>query len=218
MLRSNLATRPFYNERAVRIGIGVVVAIAAALTAFNVAQILTLSDRNAAFVTRAETAEARAAELRAQARATRDKLDKDDVSVVQAQAREANLLIERRAFSWTDLFNRFEETLPAEVRLVAVTPQVDIDGRMLVAATVVSRRIEDLDAFIERLELTGTFRDVLPRQDEQQDDGMLRSVIQGYYAPEAVVRAAVQPAPTSDSSGGTGNRTPTAPSAPGGLP
>src|SRR5687768_13581074 len=88
MLRTNLATRPFYNERAVRIGIGVVVVIAAALTAFNVAQVLTLSDRNATFVTRAESAEARAAELRAQARATRDKLDKDDVSVVQAQARE----------------------------------------------------------------------------------------------------------------------------------
>ena len=46
----------------------------------------------------------------------------------QAAAREANQLIDRRAFSWTDLFNRFEETLPADVRIVAVTPQVDTRG------------------------------------------------------------------------------------------
>ena len=45
-------------------------------------------------------------------------------------------IIEQRAFSWTDLFNRFEETLPADVRIVAVQPQIDKDERMLVAVTV----------------------------------------------------------------------------------
>ncbi|HXG89123.1 MAG TPA: hypothetical protein VNJ02_12370 [Vicinamibacterales bacterium] len=184
MLRTNLSTRPFYNERAVRVAIGTLIVIVSALTLFNAAQIFTLNDRNAAFATRAETAEGQAQALREQARITRDTLDKAEVGVVQAAAREANLLIERRAFSWTDLFNRFEQTLPADVRVAAIEPQIDNDGRMLIAATVVSRRVEDVDTFIDELEATGAFRAVLARQEAFQDDGTLRSTLQGYYGPE----------------------------------
>ena len=82
------------------------------------------------------------------------RINRDQLAAVQAAAREANQLIDRRAFSWTDLFNRFEETLPGDVRIAAVPPQVDPQGRMLVAVTVISRRVEDLDGFIEALEKT----------------------------------------------------------------
>ena len=121
---------------------------------------------------------------------------------MQVAAQEANRLIDRRAFSWTDLFNQFEQTLPPEVRISTVTPQVDPAGRMIVAVTVVSRRVEDLDKFIDALEKTGAFQSVLSRQEEAQEDGTLRSVIQGYYsasvAPKAeAATAPAQPAPAS---------------------
>jgi hypothetical protein len=199
MLRTNLATRPFYNDRAVRAGIAAAVAAIALLTAFNAARILTLNQRNNELATRVASAEGRARSLRDQAAATRKTLDQKEVSTVQAAAREANLLIERRAFSWTDLFNRFEETLPADVRIAAVQPQLDEQGRMLVAVTVISRRVEDLDRFIEQLEHTQAFRGVLSRLEVSEEDGTLRSVIQGYYGPAA--QATVGPAPASDSTG-----------------
>jgi hypothetical protein len=211
MLRTNLATRPFYNERAVRLGIAVAVVLVAGLTAFNGAQIITLGARNNDLAARAEAAEGRARQLRADAAAIRKTLDQGDVTVVQAAAREANLLIERRAFSWTDLFNRFEETLPDDVRIAAVQPQVDENGRMLVAVTVISRRTEDLDEFIDRLEKTGAFRGVLPRQEIAQDDGTIRSVIQGYYGPEDAAPAGVTPDPPNPGNESAGNATPPAP-------
>ena len=189
MLRTNLATRPFYNERAVRLALAAGVLAVAGLTAFNAAQLLTLSQRNSDLVARVSAAEARSRSLREQASALRKTVDQGDIAAVQAAAREANLLIERRAFSWTDLFNRFEETLPADVRIVAVQPQIDEQGRMLVAVTVVSKRVEDLDTFIENLERTQAFRGVLSRQDVSDDDGSLRSVLQGYYGPEGAVAA-----------------------------
>lgn len=208
MLRTNLATRPFYNDRAVRVGIAAGVVIVAALTAFNAARIFTLNGRNAELVTRAEAAESRASELRQQAMQIRQTLDADDVALLQAAAREANLLIERRAFSWTDLFNRFEETLPADVRVASVQPQVDTEGRMLVVATVYSRRIEDLDEFIEQLQLTRAFSGVLSRQDDLEEDGTLRSVIQGYYNPPAAAAAAVPASAPGASGGSPANATP----------
>jgi hypothetical protein len=218
MLRLNLSTRPFYNERGVMVGLGVVVLLTAALTTFNVAQILSLNSRNSELVARVQAAEAKAADLRAQAQAIRQTMNREEVTEVQADAREANRLIERRVFSWTDLFNRFEETVPPDVRVLAVAPQVDNSGRMLVAITVIARRSEDRDLFIERLEDTGAFTGVLPRADAALEDGTLRSVLQGYYVQTAPGEAAVSSPAASDSSGEAGNTSPpdTAPAAAGG--
>ena len=214
MLRTNLATRPFYNDQAVRFAIGVGFAVIAALTLFNMARIVTLNGRNAELVASGEAAESRANALREQARKVRETLDSSDAALIQASAREANMLIERRAFSWTELFNRLEETLPADVRVGAVQPQIDNTGRMLIVATVYSRRIEDLDHFIAQLEGTSAFSKILSRQDDREEDGTLRSVIQGYYHPE---RAAKPASPASDSQEAPAtNRAPSAPGPPGG--
>jgi hypothetical protein len=205
VLRTNLATRPFYNERPIRLGILAAVIAAAAWTAFNATQVMTLTQRNAELTARAETAEARAGDLRNRAGVTQKALDQGEVAVVQASAREANLLIDRRAFSWTDLLNRFEETLPADVRIASVQPQQDADGRLLIAATVVSRRVEDLDQFIENLEKTGVFSGVLPRGEVPEDDGTLRTMIQGFYNPARPAPAApatADPAARTNQSGG----------------
>ena len=193
MLRTNLSTRPFYNERVVLGVIAALVFLTVALAAFNAAQILSLTSRNGELVGRAEAAESKATDLRAQARKTQLALNKEEVAAVHAAAREANELIDRRAFSWTTLFNQFEETLPPDVRIVMVTPQVDSAGRMLVAVTTIARRADDLDAFMDRLNETGSFSGVILRTDETLEDGSTRAVLQGYYSP------VVRPAQTSSS-------------------
>ncbi len=201
MLRANLATEPFYNTRLVRLCVAVVAVAAAALTAYNGVVVWQLRARSVEQGRMAGQNEAEARELRDKARLTRQSIDRAQLELVQLAAREANELIDRRAFSWTDLFNRFEDTLPADVRISAVQPQVDRDGRMLVAVTVVSRRVEDLDEFIEALEKTGAFHEMLSRQETAEDDGTLRSVIQGFYGPPA--GAAVPAPPTSKPEGGS---------------
>lgn len=210
MLRTNLATRPFYNDRAVRLGLGVAVVVVTALTVFNVLEVLSLNARNREVEARIGLAEQQTARYRQQAREIGAAMNTADITAVQAAAREANLLIEQRAFSWTDLFNRFESTLPADVRITAVEPQIDRDGRLLVAATVVSRDVEDLNEFMDRLEATGGFRDVISRQDSLMEDGTLRSVVQGYYDPVPATAPSPEGAPPT---GANGNTPPAAPAA-----
>ena len=91
MLRTNLSTRPFYNDRIVRLGVAAGVVVVAALTAFNIAQIFTLNRQNGELVARAEAAEARAQASRDQARQIRQTLDANEVATMQAAATEANL-------------------------------------------------------------------------------------------------------------------------------
>jgi hypothetical protein len=211
MLRTNLATRPFYNERAVRVGIGAAVVLVAGLTAFNLVTILSLNTKNAEMAARAESAEAQTTQHQVQARTITQALNTGTVSVVQQAAQEANQLIDQRVFSWTDLFNRFENTLPENVRVSAVQPQIDRDGRMLLAVTVIARRVEDLNEFMDQLELSGGVRDVIARQDEILEDGTLRALIQGYYVPPAASTPAADPPAASESLETATNASPGAP-------
>ena len=80
-------------------------------------------------------------------------------------ARQANDLIDRRTFSWTELFNQFETTLPDEVRITAVRPSVDREKGIVLRVNVVARGVEDVDEFMENLDATGAFPDVRPAED-----------------------------------------------------
>jgi hypothetical protein len=191
MLTGNLATRPFYNERLVRGVLIVALAAAAAWTAVNATTIISLSQQSAMLSDRVRSEGLRAAAARTEADRVRSGLDARQLTNVSRAATEANQLILQRAFSWTELFNQFEATLPPDVRLVQVQPQTDNAGRLMVSLTVISRRIEDLDTFIGKLEATGTFRGVLSRSDEALEDGTIESNLQGYYQHEA------NPAPPS---------------------
>ena len=64
MLRGNLSTRPFYNERAVALGLILFGLLVAVMTAVNVGRLVALSSRHAELRARTETAARRAADRR----------------------------------------------------------------------------------------------------------------------------------------------------------
>lgn len=183
MLKTNLATRPFYNLRAVRVLLGVVAVLVLALTLFNVVRLVRLTASQYTLGARAADAEREAADLRADAARIRSQIDPQELQVVADAAREANTIIDQRAFSWTDLLTQFEATLPPDVRITTVQPRLDKGSEFIVAIGVEARRSEDLDAFIEALETEGGFRNVLSIQEQTSDAGLIQALVQGSYAP-----------------------------------
>lgn len=183
MLRNNLSTRPFYNERAVRTGLGLLGVLAIALTLFNIFQIVRLQQQSRDSREAIARNDAQSRELRDKAQDIRRSIDRVKLDAVQTAAQEANALIDRRTFSWTELLNYFQSTLPPDVRIAGVRPQTDTEGRRLVQISVFSRRAEDLEEFMDALEKTGAFSGVLPRSEAPEDNGTLRSELQAYYAP-----------------------------------
>ncbi len=181
MLRTNLSTHPFYNVRAVQIALGAAAALAVAVSAFNAIQITRLSVSQRTLGARATAAESEAARLRGTAAAVRAQINPRDLETVAGAAREANAIIDRRAFSWTELLAQFESTLPPDVRIMSVQPQLDEAGTFVVTVTVQARRVEDLDAFIEALETRSTFRNVLARQEETSTEGLIEAIVEGTY-------------------------------------
>jgi hypothetical protein len=182
MLRTNLSTRPFYNVRAVKAVLGALVVIAGLATLFNVEEVIRLAATQRSVGARAAQAEAEAARLRAEAARIRSQIDAKELGVVAAAAREANVIIDRRVFSWTGLLAHFEATLPPDARITAIQPRVETDGRMVVGVAVEARRVDDVDAFIEALEKTGAFRDVLAVEGQTAEDGIYEAIVEGTYA------------------------------------
>ena len=189
MLRTNFATRPFYNERAAQLVLGVLALVVFALTLANAVEYSQLSDSESRLGSSAAESEREAARLRAEATAIRTRIDPRDLETVVVAAREANDIIDQRAFSWTALFGRLESTLPADVRVKAVQPRLD-KGTFSVTVVAQGRTIQDLADFMDALEATGVFRDVRLVEQSVRND-LLEAVVDGIYlaparmAPEA---------------------------------
>jgi Tfp pilus assembly protein PilN len=196
MLRTNLATRPFYNERAAHAAIALAAVVMLAITVLNVIQILSLSRHNTELSSRIGADDAEAERLTAEAARIRRTVDKDELQLVVGAAQEANVLIDQRTFSWTQLFNEIESTLPPDVMLSSVRPAVK-EGETHVTMGVLGRRAEDIDEFIEKLEATGAFLNVLPAGGDRTEEGLHRVVLESQYTGIAEDEAAAEAAPAA---------------------
>jgi hypothetical protein len=182
MLKSNLSTRPFYNDRLVSLAILAGLVAGLALTAFNVTQILSLTEERSVYTQQIERDRAEAARIRTAADAVQGSVDQQQLRMLAGSTREANGLIDQRTFSWTGFFETVEQTLPLDARLIAVAPRVE-RGNILIAVVVVAKSVGDLQAFTEALQNTGEFYDVLVAADQLNDDGTHTATIQTGYLP-----------------------------------
>ena len=183
MLRTNLATRPFYNDRAVYVVLGVVALLGLAVLASLVLRIVELSGRNTELTRQAEQAELERADLSARTAEVQRAVSPQVLEEVAAAAREANTLIDQRVFSWTQFFNRVETTLPPDVMLTEVRPDISPES-VEVSMLVVGRALEGITGFIDALEESGAFADVLNRSSDLTDEGMYQAVVRGRYLQE----------------------------------
>ena len=180
MLRGNLATRPFYNERVVQLLLMLAGVIVIALTAFNISRILSLSNQNTGLASRVSSERAEAERLRAEAAAIRRGINQAELKTIVTAAQEANMLIDQRTFSWTEFFNHIERTLPPDVMLTEVKPSFQ-ENETIISMAVLGRRAEDVDDFIVKLENTGAFDQVLPKLRDTNEEDLARVLITCVY-------------------------------------
>ena len=182
-LRTNLSTRPFYNERAVQAILGLAAVVVVILTIVNMTRLWSLTGTDRRLVTEAQAAESRTEALRADMARVRSTVDAGHIADVAAQAHEANQAIDRRAFSWTELFNELEVALPHDVRIAGVIPHIDKTGQMIVVLDVQARSVESISQFFDGLEESGAFRNLLSKQERETPDNMIAATLEGIYTP-----------------------------------
>ncbi len=184
MLRTNLSTRPFYNERIVHLLIALAGIIVLAITLFNVVKVVDLSRHNTELSTRigarsdrrrqpaARGGEHPQGHRREGAHGRRGRCARS-----QHADRPADVLV--------DGVLQSSRGHAAAGRHAACRCAPAIDrGATRVSMVVVGRTPEDIDEFIEKLEATGAFDKILPRQTDKTDEGLNRAVLDSVYTPE----------------------------------
>lgn len=198
MLKGNLSTRPFYNDRLVSFVVLVIAIGAIALTAFNATELRALYKQRADFATKIDADTAEAVRLDHQTAALNKTVDPKDMKVLWNGAHEANDLIDKRTFSWTTFLGVIERTLPYGAKVVEVAPKPD-KGVMRMEIVVVCKTSDDLENLVRSMEKTKLFTEVFPSDRNPNDDGTETALIQAVYlaAPAAPPPAAspAKPAP-----------------------
>ena len=190
MLRANLSTRPFYNERAVHAIAAAIGVIVVAVTVWQGVRVVRLSRYNTELKTAIQKHHSEIEVREREAAQIRSGLDQKQLAIVAAQAKEANQLIEQRTFSWTELFNLLEATLPDDVMLVSVRPEFK-DNVTQVNLDLQGKSTEDIQAFWDRLEKTGAFHDVTWSAVNETETGLDKMQMRAVYTPaQAVARPA----------------------------
>lgn len=197
MLRGNLSARPFYNERVVHVALGLVSLVLGVLTIVSLWQFASLTRQQNELSRRIAADEARTATLVREAQEVQRGIDPTRLEATVRATREANTVIDERTFSWTALFNVIERTIPEDVSVRAVSPNVD-RGDLFVTLVLNARRVEPVGQFMDRLEQAGAFADLRSIEEQLQEDGSYNVVCEGRYLGQAAI---VEPATPAAASG-----------------
>ena len=185
MLKGNLSSRPFYNERLVSMVMIGAALVGVVLTIFNVTALSHLYGERAKQQAEEEQSLSEADRVRQSAQKLQQSLDQSNLRTLADQTREANWLIDQRTFSWTEFLGFIERTLPRDARLVAVAPRVERNVFKIVML-VNAKQQADLETFIESLESTAAFKNVLPTDMTRLEDGTLSITLESTYVSDVL--------------------------------
>jgi Tfp pilus assembly protein PilN len=153
----NLASEPFRRDRPMLVASS---AVAIVLGISLIALIwFALLDRGA--VARDRQLQARLSRDLARLKADRTKYDREVRKSENAEVLDQSLLINallmRKGISWTKMFADLEKTLPPNVRITQIVPQVNSLDQVTLDMTVAADSPEPLVVFIQKLEGSDVF-------------------------------------------------------------
>jgi Tfp pilus assembly protein PilN len=101
----------------------------------------------------------------------------DQAQKILERANFLNSLIGERSFPWTKVFADLEETLPAGVRVVNISPKL-VNGQAEVILTIGAANDEQKIRFLEAIEKSKKFSDIHVTSERRTDQPQVGSAMQ----------------------------------------
>jgi Tfp pilus assembly protein PilN len=168
--RLNLARRPFVNTTVPMLVALLAVAALIAFSAFNATVFFGARADAKGYHTQIESTGAEMDLLRSEIADVTTQLQEAHPEEIRGELNYANELIIRRSLSWTRLFDRLEELVPIELKMLRISPvvrgqRVELNWRVQVP------RQEVIRTFISTLESSPYFDDVRLRSETPAESG-----------------------------------------------
>jgi Tfp pilus assembly protein PilN len=187
--RLNLSTRPFPAYRAVNVGLTAVLVVLIGVSvwqAFSYAHYTKLAGQ---IRSQEQKARAESDALTTKSQQLETKLDTPSAKAKLTEIGYLNSLIVRKGFSWTRVFSVLEQMIPQGVHLTSLRPDVGENGRLILHIDVRGKNIVDVSDFIDLLEKSDLFENVVPHFEEKKDviagKGDVDVSLTMFYLPDA---------------------------------
>jgi type IV pilus assembly protein PilN len=113
-----------------------------------------------------------------------------------------NALIEKKAFSWTQVLENLEKVMPPRVHVVSISPQLNEDNELALKMTVAGDSRDRAIELAHRMEESRRFTDTnivrITSQAGGQNGDTEQVELAAIYIPEAVPEIASTPAPSDE--------------------
>jgi len=158
----NLASEPFRRDRPMLIGSAAV----ALLMAASLGTLIYLAYMDRGIIQRDRVVQGQLERELTRVKDDNRKIDTEIQRPENAEVLESSVLINellrRKGISWTRIFADLEKTLPPNVRITQIKPQVDNNNHILLEMTIASESADPLTAFIAKVEASDVFSNVAP--------------------------------------------------------
>ena len=157
----NLSTRPFPAYRLINLALGLVFVALLVISVWQSWGFVRFSSMARDIRDDEQNARVEAESSGQHAAALKSRLDRPEETAKLNEIGFLNGLIARKDLSWTRLFSNLEDMVPESVHLLGLRPDVKETGAVVLNFEVVGRSIADISRFIEALERSPEFENVV---------------------------------------------------------
>lgn len=168
LIKINLSTTPLENHSIYVMTTLILLIVALILTFSNVYDTMSVINkkREASKVTIELNAKIKSNELKI--KALQSNISSIKTKEFSEKCDYVNTIVNKRVFSWTQLFNEFEEILPNSVRMIQVTPSIE-KGEIKIALAVAAQNLESFLELLKRLESSKVFKNVIVSRETTKE-------------------------------------------------
>jgi len=167
-LNINLASQPYEAARRFAIQWGSIIAVLSLVTIGLVGIAASSYMRSRPVIKQRHELEAKIAELDREKRTAEDKLNLPGNRDTRDKSHFLNMLIARKAFSWTQVFAELEKLMPARVHVVSIRPDFTPNNQLQIHLEAIGDTREKANDLVRQLEKSPAFR--APQVREEKDD------------------------------------------------
>jgi Fimbrial assembly protein (PilN) len=164
----NLSTRPFPAYRLLNAALFLVFAVLLVISVWQAYGFVRFSAMAREIRDSERNVRAEAESLGSHVAALASKLDRPEASAKLSEIGFLNGLIARKDLSWTRLFSDLEDMVPDSVHLVSLRPDIGESGSVTLHLDVIGRSIADVSRFIEALEQSPEFQNVIVSIEQKE--------------------------------------------------
>jgi type IV pilus assembly protein PilN len=183
----NLATRPYEDAREFWMRWGVGVGLLAVLTLFLLGVTVndwTKAGRDRHEIARLEQQIAERDKERAQAQSF---LDLTANRSTRDQSQFLNGLIQRKAFSWTRVFEDLEQVMPRNLHVVSLRPELNEQNQMQLEMRVAGDTRSAAVELVHRMEGSKHFQGAQLVQESQGEGSSIAALVIAIYVPDLII-------------------------------